>query len=399
MLSLTCWRKSKSGCHGVSERSLGARSIRFVCLCLISVSMPATLRGQVSDAAPAGVIVGDQSLEIPFVIAARGASAYLPEHTLEATVLAHAMRADYIGLGCVLTRDGVPVVLQDLILDNVSSVATDFPGRQRENGHWYVMDFSLDELRTLSIHEPTADQKTREQADSRFPQGSSRFRISTLEEHVQLVRGLNQTTGRRAGLYLDLRDPEAHLEQHLDLTAAVSTTLQRSGYTRPDSPVFVQCVSLTQLQRLRKPLFCPLPLVWQVSEPLSDNQLREASAVCDGIAVAFPAIIRDAPAAESKTTSFIERAHSRGLQVHVWNLPTTALPVQAESTGDGDLDRICKAGVDGIFGEYPDKLVSWRDRQREAVPGARQFRLLRRDGEIAPQQQRISERDDRRVLR
>ncbi|MFZ9090431.1 MAG: glycerophosphodiester phosphodiesterase family protein, partial [Planctomycetaceae bacterium] len=186
----------------MSEKSLGARSLRVVCLCLISVSVPATLRGQVSDAAPSGVIVGDQSLEIPFVIAARGASAYLPEHTLEATVLAHAMRADYIGLGCVLTRDGVPVVLQDLILDNVSSVATDFPGRQRENGHWYVMDFSLDELRTLSIHEPTADGKTREQADSRFPQGSSRFRISTLEEHVQLVRGLNRTTGRRAGLYL-----------------------------------------------------------------------------------------------------------------------------------------------------------------------------------------------------
>ena len=51
------------------------------------------------------------------VIAHRGASGYLPEHTTESAVLAHAMRADYIEQDVVLSKDGVPVVMHDLMLD------------------------------------------------------------------------------------------------------------------------------------------------------------------------------------------------------------------------------------------------------------------------------------------
>jgi len=55
------------------------------------------------------------------VIAHRGASGYLPEHTLEAATLAHAMAADYIELDVVVTGDNVPVVLHDLYLDSVTA--------------------------------------------------------------------------------------------------------------------------------------------------------------------------------------------------------------------------------------------------------------------------------------
>ena len=40
----------------------------------------------------------------PVVIAHRGASGYLPEHTLEAKVLAHAMGADLLEQDVVLTE-------------------------------------------------------------------------------------------------------------------------------------------------------------------------------------------------------------------------------------------------------------------------------------------------------
>ena len=58
------------------------------------------------------------------VIAHRGASGYLPEHTLAAAVMAHAMDADYIEQDVVMSRDGELIVLHDLTLDAMTDVAT-----------------------------------------------------------------------------------------------------------------------------------------------------------------------------------------------------------------------------------------------------------------------------------
>lgn len=50
------------------------------------------------------------------VIAHRGASAYVPEHTLEAYDLAVALGADVLELDVRLTRDEVPVLVHDRTL-------------------------------------------------------------------------------------------------------------------------------------------------------------------------------------------------------------------------------------------------------------------------------------------
>ena len=51
-------------------------------------------------------------------IAHRGASGYLPEHTLQAASYAHALGADYIEQDVVLSKDSVPVVLHDIYLNS-----------------------------------------------------------------------------------------------------------------------------------------------------------------------------------------------------------------------------------------------------------------------------------------
>lgn len=70
----------------------------------------------------------------PLVIAHRGASGYLPEHTLEAKALAYAMKPDYIEQDVVMTKDDRLVVLHDHYLDRVTDVASRFPDRAREDG-------------------------------------------------------------------------------------------------------------------------------------------------------------------------------------------------------------------------------------------------------------------------
>ena len=56
------------------------------------------------------------------VIAHRGASGYLPEHTLASKVMAYAMQADYIEQDVVLSKDDVPIVIHDILLDDVTNV-------------------------------------------------------------------------------------------------------------------------------------------------------------------------------------------------------------------------------------------------------------------------------------
>ena len=57
----------------------------------------------------------------PLIIAHRGASGYLPEHTLAAKALAYGQGADFLEQDVVLSQDGVPVIFHDTHIDTTLS--------------------------------------------------------------------------------------------------------------------------------------------------------------------------------------------------------------------------------------------------------------------------------------
>lgn len=61
------------------------------------------------------------------VIAHRGASGYLPEHTLESKALAFGQKADYLEQDLAMTKDNQLVVIHDHFLDGLTDVAKKFP--------------------------------------------------------------------------------------------------------------------------------------------------------------------------------------------------------------------------------------------------------------------------------
>jgi len=90
----------------------------------------------------------------PIVIAHRGASAYLPPHTIEGYELAIEQGADFIEPDIVLTKDDVLVCRHDLYLSTTTDVADhpEFADRETKKGErtdWWVEDFTLAELETL----------------------------------------------------------------------------------------------------------------------------------------------------------------------------------------------------------------------------------------------------------
>lgn len=322
-----------------------------------------------------GVFSGRDAFPSPAVIAHRGASAYLPEHTLSAKAAAHLMGADWIEQDVVLSRDGVPVVLHDLHLDAVTDVARIFPDRRRTDGRFYVMDFSWAELRRLSVHE-RIDPKTGEARFSdRFPPEKRLFRIHTLDEEISLIQGLNESTGRTAGIYVEIKNPAAHREAGLDITRTVLEVLHRRGYRERTDPAILQSFDPGALRRLRSALDCRLRLVqllaendWGMSAADYDamrapDGLRDVAAYADGIGPWVGQVLTGVGEnGRPEFSGLVANAHRAGLVVHVYTLRPDALP-PGVSDFSTLLEFLFREGdVDGAFTDAPDRVLRFLGR-------------------------------------
>ena len=204
-------------------------------------------------------IAGSGALAQKIVVAHRGASGYLPEHTLEAKAMAYAMGAHYIEQDVVMTRDDQLIVLHDITLDRTTDVAARFPGRAREDGRHYVVDFTLDEIRSLQVREGVRNGTEQAIYQHRFPVGKSRFAVHTLAEEIELIQGLNRSTGKDIGLYPEVKSPTFHRQEGKDISTALVAMLKDYGYTSKQDKVFIQTFEFDELKSSMMKYF-PLPV-------------------------------------------------------------------------------------------------------------------------------------------
>ncbi len=308
----------------------------------------------------------------PVVIAHRGASGYLPEHTLAGKALAHAMGADFLEQDIVLTKDDVPVVMHDIHLETISDVAQRFPDRKRGDRHYYTIDFTLAEIRQLHANE-RIDAKTGKAAfPNRFPPGQSSFSIPTLEEELQLIAGLNRTTGRVAGIYPEIKRPGWHRKQGHDISAIVLPILRRHGYATKADACWVQCFEFDEVKRIRGELGWEGRLVLlhsgkkdaeeegEAAGLFTPEGLAEVAKVADGIGPSIGAVVSGNAKTGHTVTDLVKNAHAAKLAVHPYTLRADELPKWAASM-DAALDVLFhEAGVDGLFTDFPDLAVRWR---------------------------------------
>lgn len=313
------------------------------------------------------------------VIAHRGACGYLPEHTLAAKALAHGMGAHYIEQDVVLTRDCVPIVLHDIYLDATTDVAEIFPDRARPDGRFYAIDFNLDEIRQLRAHERTLPKKgggRRAAYPKRFPTEPGLFGVPTLEEEITMLAGLDHSTGRRTGLYIEMKAPNWHLATCEDLAAAVLGVLERTGYAQRKDQVFLQCFDDKTLRHLRHELKTPLPLVqligenaWGEDSEVDYTHLQSAEGLDDiatfaaGIGPWLYQIYRGRDESGApRFTDLVTMAHERGLVVHPYTLRADELPKGIDSFDELMDILVGGAGVDGVFTDFPDLALRYLER-------------------------------------
>ena len=308
------------------------------------------------------------------VIAHRGASGYLPEHTLAAKSMAYAMGATYIEQDVVMTKDDVLIVLHDITLDRTTDVSEKFPDRSRGDGRFYAIDFTLKEIRSLSATEGFRIQggEKVQGYKNRFPMNTSSFGVPTLEEELELIQGLNRSTGQDVGIYPEIKQPEFHRDEGKDISSEVVRLLKRYGYTTKDHKVFLQTFSFEELRTIKNEILpeagIDLNLIQLIGSETSypwmfeSDGMEKLAGFADGIGPSKGLVISgESTTSNLEITPLVSRAHAAGLKVHpyTYRMDPGQLPSYASDFRELLRLHYFDADVDGIFTDFPDKAVEF----------------------------------------
>ncbi len=314
----------------------------------------------------------------PLIIAHRGASGYLPEHTLEAYSLAIDQGADIIELDLVFTKDGVLVARHDRYLSTTTNVADEpsFTHRRRANpdpegdnrNDWWVEDFTLTELKSLRARQPN---------HNRPKEFDDRFEIPTLDEVLALLQARSSDMDRNVGVYSETKHPNYFESINLDFETPLLVAFE--GFD--GGPVLIQSFEPYVLRRLKGKTTAKLVLLHtnqEQAELLRDRTLREIAAYADGIGPEKSIVFSK----WEDHSRFVEKAHQHGLFVHPWTFrndsPNELLkdflaqhhpfPDDTKLTNPDnplssahEYEFFFAAGVDGVFTDFPDTAIAVRN--------------------------------------
>ncbi|UOQ66952.1 glycerophosphodiester phosphodiesterase [Hymenobacter volaticus] len=330
----------------------------------------------------------------PLVIAHRGASGLLPEHTLEAYTLAIAQGADFIEQDLVLTKDQVLVCRHEPFLSGTTNVADlpQFASRKTTKmldgvpvNDWFASDFTLAEIKTL---------RAKQAMPYRSQEFNGRYSIPTFQEVIDLAKAQSAITGRTIGIYPETKHPTFHESQGLPLTKKLMDALTAAGWNSKEAPVFVQSFEVSNLRAIRDQYKSTVKLVqlydaYDVDENgnlvmqapngqpydfvvsgdkrtyndlATDAGLDFVKTYANGIGPWKPFIqpYNSTTKAILPATTLIERAHQRGLFVHAYTFRDEAQHLLPAYNNDpkAEYKKFYNLGLDGAFSDFTATAVA-----------------------------------------
>lgn len=330
----------------------------------------------------------------PIVIAHRGASGYLPEHTLAGYAVAMLQGADFIEPDLVVTKDGHLIARHDNVLDLTTDVAQrpEFAERRTEKTvegttthGWFSEDFTLAEIKRLRAIERIPNLRP---GNARM---NGQFEIPTFHEIINLVRANEKALGRKIGIYPETKHPTYFQRLGLAMEKKLVKILHANGYATQRDRVFIQSFEIGNLKALRRLTRIPLIQLLETAGGPADivaakgsltyddmataEGLREIASYADGVGPEkYHFIIpraADGALHAANATDFVRNAHACRLKVHPYTFraenyfqPTnlrSSVDPNAHGNLAGEIEQFLSIGIDGFFTDQSDIGVGARD--------------------------------------
>jgi glycerophosphoryl diester phosphodiesterase len=284
------------------------------------------------------------------VIAHRGASGPLPEHTLAAYALAVEQGADLIEPDLVLTRDHHLMVRHDRGLRRSTDIASrpQFAGAA-QSGDWPVEAFTRAELAPLRAIQPFV-QRDR-QFDGQYP-------LLEFSELLAWAEQQARSRGHAITLYPELKYPAAFAVAGLDPVSAFVAAVATSDPQHVR--ILLQCFEPEPLRRLHDALGLPAFLLLDQHADWR-RAVREHGAWVAGFGVAKSLLFDP----EGATSGLVHEAHADGLAIHAWTYRDDVLPAAVTRIED-ELESAFELGVDAVFCDFPATALACRARWMQA---------------------------------
>jgi glycerophosphoryl diester phosphodiesterase len=320
-------------------------SIGFLALLGSCSSLPGSSGGGGSGDWPYATLSGGK----PLVIAHRGASGALPEHTLEAYQRALNDGADCIEPDLVFTKDGVLVDRHDTWLSTTTNVASkpEFASRKRKGGDpeangredWWVIDFTLAELKTLRAIQPFR---------GRSKAWDNLYAIPTFDEVLDLALSSHTVSGAPVCVYPEAKSPAYHAAAgQADMGEKILAALKAKGLGDKGDPVFIQSFEPPFVKKIQPMTELPVIMLVGDKDALESAMKIDGAPFWDGLGANTGMLFT----ADGKPTNVIRDSHARKIPVHAWTYRDDAPP--KDETTDSALKKALAQGLDGFFTDFP----------------------------------------------
>ena len=172
----------------------------------------------------------------PKWIISSGTSSSLPAGSLLGLALALERGASSVWIDLVLSKDNQPVLLSDTRIDQLTDVATVYPDRSRPDGGFYSFDFTLEELRQVSLL-PAALSR-------------SHLPVTTLEDVLGYLDLVSADRAVPPTLICTLKQGWRHRQENKDLATAVLDALENYLATSGAASLIIGSYDPEELQQL-----------------------------------------------------------------------------------------------------------------------------------------------------
>lgn len=294
----------------------------------------------------------------PLIIGHRGASGYLPDHTVEAYELAVAQGADYIEPDFVPSKDGYLFARHENELGLSTNVADVFPDRKtkktiegRAVEGWFAEDFTHDEIKKLRARQPFP---FRDQSHN------DKYGIPTLAEVLALRASLSRQHKRSIGVIPELKHPDHFRAMNFPVEGWLVQIMEAWALDRAGAPLIVQAFDAASVEKMNT-MMPNIPAIQLLTEDadISDAGLAKIKTYADGIGPPKTLIVPAKGDAAGKPTNLVQRAHKIGLKVYPYTFRPEKQFLPASYGGDSAKEYCLFAtlGADGLFTDTPDRAL------------------------------------------